>query len=61
MRIALPVVCQNGHKAMSHYWFNSARMEFIWELPSIEETCSCPKSNFGEGWRTAGNPFVVEE
>lgn len=61
MKIALPVICQNGHKATSYYNFDIRSMDFVWELPSKKETCDCPKGDIGEGWFQNGKPELVNE
>ena len=58
MRICLPVICQNGHKAMSHFRFDRQSMEFVWEGVTREESCKCPKHDVGQGWRANGDPFI---
>lgn len=52
-----PVVCQNGHKAFI-YWelyqggsqINVIKTEGV----PADQSCECPKFDFGEGWRRAG-------
>jgi hypothetical protein len=60
MRIALPVICQNGHKALSFYQFDRQSMDFVWEPPPYQTACKCPKADFGQGYRQDGDPYLVE-
>lgn len=60
-RIALPVVCQNGHKNLSHYRFDRQSMDFVWQPPLHETACRCPKSDMGQGYKPDGDPYVVED
>lgn len=54
--IYLPVICQNGHKAVAVYRWDARAMEFIFEPPRGQ--CPCPKSDFGEGYRADGAPYL---
>jgi len=56
MIVCIPVKCQNGHKAT---WRIEVKgLETIPRGVTDEENCPCPKFDFGEGWRAAGDPYV---
>lgn len=56
--IFLPVICQNGHKALATYRWDSARMDYIFESVPRDEQCKCPKHNLGQGYKQDGAPFI---
>jgi hypothetical protein len=59
VKIGIPVKCQNGHRAT---WV--IKIQGLIPKPigvNWTENCSCPKSNFGEGWSVCGEPFVMED
>lgn len=57
LKFRTPVVCQNGHKAL-WYFELSQNATGIAEVNHIgvpvEQECKCPKHEFNEGWRRAG-------
>lgn len=55
MKIGIPVVCHNGHPST-----------WVLEIVGLEtkdigptDLCTCPKWSIGDGWRPAGEPFVM--
>lgn len=56
MKIAIPVECQNGHKATWHVHIEGLEVREL-GVPH-EEKCDCPKHNFGQGYHASGDPYV---
>ena len=57
MMIAVPVECQNGHKAMWYFEINGLAVRTV-GVP-ITEKCNCPKWSEGQGYHATGKPEVV--
>jgi len=57
VKIGTPVECQNGHKATYVIEIN----DLFPNIPGVseEEKCDCPKWDFGEGWKSVGEPFII--
>lgn len=57
LKFRTPVVCQNGHKAL-WYFELSQNATGIAEVKHsgvpTDQECKCPKHEFNEGWRRAG-------
>lgn len=59
-RIYIPVICQNGHKAIASYRWDKERMEFVFEGVPESEKCNCPKSSLGDGYKANGFPAMFK-
>lgn len=59
LKLRIPVVCQNGHKALFYYEINNKKLSDIFEYKPVgvpeDQNCSCPKAGYEEGWRRAGD------
>lgn len=59
LKFRIPVICQNGHKALFHYEIKNRDLGDICEFRSIgvpdNQDCSCSKGALDEGWRRQGN------
>lgn len=59
MRIAIPVECQNGHKAT---WYMLVKGLDVCQLGVPQsEKCNCPKWGEGQGYHAAGAPYAASE
>lgn len=56
--VAVPVECQNGHKAHAHIEINGLETRYL-GVPQSQK-CKCPKWGVGEGWAAIGRPEFVE-
>lgn len=58
LRFRQPVVCQNGHKAFWFFEIDQSLMPFPDQIINHgvpqNQTCSCSKFDYEEGWRRAG-------
>lgn len=57
MKIAVPVECQNGHKA--RWIIRIDGLEVRHEGVPLIEKCRCPKWSEGQGYHATGKPEVV--
>lgn len=57
MKIAIPVKCQNGHKATWYVEFRG--LDAVSGGVPSEGKCNCPKHEIGQGYFVDGDPFVV--
>lgn len=55
--IRTEIECQNGHK---NAWITKFSGGRIISQEYEEETCSCPKWDFGEGFVPCGEEYVIE-
>lgn len=57
MKIGVPVICQNGHKAV--YYFNLEELDWKDIGVAKEENCDCPKWEFGQGWKRDNKRDII--
>jgi hypothetical protein len=59
VKIGVPVVCQNGHRAV--FWYELFGLTWSDRGVSRDQQCDCPKHDMGQGWRRAEGEIKIEE
>lgn len=58
LQIKVPVVCQNGHKAIATIEING--LEYTYKGVPRDQDCDYPKWGINEGWKANGKPYTEQ-